>query len=140
MIEAVICCVFLSALFFFMGVCILYALVQPYCAYHLHKSKNKIQWKCVETENSFNKRLTTYDPITKEKGEFVIYYRTMPSEVNWFVRVFGDNDWKCPFQKTFLFYQYDGEESFKNVVKDYVTLEDVKKLEKKEGKITWYHP
>ena len=140
MIEAVICCVFLSALFFFIGVCILYALVQPYSAYHLHKSKNKIQWKCEETENSFNKRIETYDSITKQESEFVIYYRTMPSEVNWFVRVFGDNDWKCPFQKTFLFYQYDGEESFKNIVKDYVILEDVKKLEKKEGKIKWYHP
>jgi len=140
MIEAVICCVFLSALFFFIGVCILYVLVRPYCAYHLHKSKNKIQWKCEETEKSFNKRISTYDSIAKKKGEFVIYYRTMPSEVNWFVRLFGDNGWQCPFQEKLSLYQDNGEESFKNIVKDYVILEDVKKLEKKEGKITWYHP
>lgn len=140
MIEAVICCVFLGGLFFFLGVCLLYTLVRPYCEYCLHKPKNKIEWKCEETENSFNKRIKTYDSITKEKGEFVISYRTMPSEVNWFVRLFGDNDWHYPFQERFLFYQYDGEESFKNIVKDYVILEDVKKLEKKEGKIKWYHP
>lgn len=140
MIEAVICCIFLSALLFCIAVCVLYALVRPYCAYHLHKSKNKIEWKCEETERSFNKRIETYDSITKEKGEFEIYYRTMPSEVNWFVRLFGDNDWRCPFRGNFSFYLHDGEESFKYIVKDYVTLEDVKKLEQKEGKIKWYHP
>ena len=140
MVEVIICCVFMSALLFLFGVCILYVLVRPYCAYHLHKSKNRIEWKCEETERSFNKRISTYDSITKAKGEFEISYRTMPSEVNWFVRLFGDNDWHYPFQETFLLYQYEGEEYFKNIVKDYVTLEDVKKLEKKEGKIKWYHP
>lgn len=131
---------FFGGLFFFMAVCVLYALVQPYCVYCLHKPKNKIQWKCEETEKSFNKRISTYDSITKKKGEFVIYYRTMPSEVNWFVRLFGDNGWQCPFQEKLSLYQDNGEESFKNLIKEYVTLEDVKKLEKKEGKITWYHP
>lgn len=140
MIEAIFCCVFLGGLFFFMAVCVLYALVQPYCAYCLRKPKNKIQWKCEETEKSFNKRISTYDSIAKKKGEFVISYRTMPSEVNWFVRVFGDNVWHYPFQENILFYQDNGEESFKNIVKDYVILEDVKKLEQKEGKIKWYHP
>lgn len=140
MVEAIICCVFLTAFFFFCGVCILYALVRPYCAYHLHKSKNKIEWKCEETEGSFNKRISTYDSITKKKAEVVISYRTMPSEVNWFVRLFGDNDWQYPFQENFLLYIDNGEESFKNIVKDYVILEDVKKLVKKEGKIKWYHP
>lgn len=140
MIEAVICCIFLSALFFFLAVCLLYTLVQPYCAYCLHKPKNKIEWKCEETEGSFKKRIVTYDSIINQKSEYVISYRTMPSEVNWFVRLFGDNDWKCPFRGNFVFYQYDGEESFKNKVKDYVLLEDVKKLEQKEGKIKWYHP
>lgn len=140
MVEAIICCVFLSALLFFCGVCILYVLVRPYCAYCLHKPKNKIEWKCEETESSFKKRISTYDSITKEKSEFEISYRTMPSEVNWFVRLFGDNDWHYPFQETFLLYQDIGEEYFKNLIKDYVTLEDVKKLEQKEGKITWYHP
>lgn len=84
--------------------------------------------------------MTNINDLTKEKDEFGISYRTMPSEVNRFVRLFGDNDWHYPFQEKFLLYQYDGEEQFKNLIKDYVILEDVKKLEKKEGKITWYHP
>ena len=140
MIEIIFCCVCLSVFFFCIAVSVLYALVRPYCAYHLHKSKNKIEWKCEETERSFKKRISTCDSITKEKTEFEISYRTMPSEVNWFVRLFGVNNWQYPFQENFLLYKDNGEEQFKNLIKDYVILEDVKKLEQKEGKIKWYHP
>ena len=48
MIEGFFCCAFLCALSFLFGV--IYAYLQPYCRYCLYKSKNKIEWKCEETE------------------------------------------------------------------------------------------
>ena len=133
MIEGFFCCAFLYALSFLFGV--IYAYLQPYCHYCLYKSKNKIEWKCEETENNYDQRIKTY---SKQRIEFEICYRIKPSEVNWLVRIFGDNDWNYPFSQTFWFYEDDAEKEFKGIIKGYETLDDVRKLERKEGRIKLY--
>ena len=134
MIEGFFCCAFLCVLSFLFGM--IYAWLQPYCRYCLYKSKNKIEWKCEETENNYDQRIKTYfDGKPKQRIEFEICYRIKPSEVNWFVRIFGDNDWNYPFSRTFWLYEEDAEDEFKEIIKDYVTLDDVRKVERKEGRI-----
>jgi len=137
MIEGFFCCAFLCALSFLFGV--IYAYLQPYCRYCLYKSKNKIEWKCEETERNYDKRVTTKnDSVYKEQIEFEICYRIKPSEVNWFVRIFGNNDWNYPFSKTFWLWKDDAEKEFKGIIKEYETLDDVRKIERKEGRIKLY--
>ena len=137
MIEGFFCCAFLCALSFLFGV--IYAYLQPYCHYCLYKSKNKIEWKCEETEKCFDYYTkTSFEDASNRWMEFEICYRIKPSEVNWLVRIFGDNDWNYPFDKTFWFYENDAEKEFKGIIKEYETLDDVRKLERKEGRIKLY--
>lgn len=135
MIEDLFTVLFLCALFFLFGM--IYAYLQPYCRYCLYKPKNKIEWKCEETENNYDQRIKNAF-AGNSKIKFDICYRIKSSEVNWLVRRFGDNDWNYPFSSSFWFYEENAEEAFKNIIKDYVTLDDVRKLERKEGRIKLY--
>lgn len=117
----------------------IYAYLQPYCHYCLYKSKNKIEWKCEETEKCFDSYTkASFEGALNRWMEFEICYRIKSSEVNWFVRIFGDNDWNYPFSSSFWFYEEDAEDEFKNIIKEYETLGDVRKLERKEGRIKLY--
>lgn len=131
--------IFCGALLFCVGACISYPLIWAYCTYCLSKSKNKIEWKCEETEINYDKRVTSKnDSEYKEQIEFEIAYRVKPSELNWFVRIFGNNDWDYPYPHSFYFFEEFAEEGFKKIIKDYETLGDVRKLERKEGRIKLY--
>lgn len=142
MVEAILYSIFYlifcGALLFCVGACISVPLIYAYCSYHLGKSENKIEWKCEETEGNYERRITTaFVGKPEERIEFRIGYRVKPSELNWFVRRFGNNDWVYPFPRAFGYYK-GSEEDFNELVKDYVTLGDIRKLERKEGRITWY--
>ena len=128
MTVGIVCGIFwvLSVVLFFLA---------DYYVYHsLKNPKNKIEWKCEETENSFEKRIGEHE----KRIDFEICYRIKPSEMNWFVRLFGNYEWHYPFRKTFFSYEEFIERDFKTMTKDYETLGDIKKLETKEGKIKLY--
>ena len=100
MTFSTICGIILAILFGFACLILVFislwwSTVTPYCTYHLNKRSNKIEWKCEETWDSMQKFKN------KESNTHVcnLYFRVMPSELNTFVRINGDNDWVCAFEK-----------------------------------------
>ena len=133
-----ICCiviVFMVLLLAVLGaLCLLWHMtVYHYCKYKLYQSKNRIQWRCVETTDSINGR------IGKIRSDFECYleYRILPSEVNKFVRMYGNNEWKPGFPDKFLFIH---KEHFKSFVSNYQTYGQIKDYTKRENGILWYEP
>lgn len=114
--------------------CATWALITwPYFRYKIYKKSNKLQWRCEERSNSREKRKNHESDIY----ECTVAYRILPSELNWFVRVFGDNDWNHPFEDT---KKFANENEFKEFVKDWKTYGDWKKWVNKENGILWYEP
>ena len=105
----------------------------PYFKYKLYKKTNKIQWKCEETweskEDRLNNKRTDY--------ECSLSYRILPSEINKFVRIFGDNSWIYPFHTNIVF---KNQEEFKKYVSNFVTYGDIKSWVSEENNILWYEP
>ncbi len=119
MLEMILLIAFVIFLIFIM-ICSTWTLiVQPYLNYHLHKENNKLQWKCIETQESFERRKNHIDGIYLCS----VSYRILPSELNKFVRIFTDNDWHNPF-KTYR--QFKSENDFKEFIKDWKTYGDIK--------------
>ena len=105
----------------------------PYFYYHLHKKKNKLQWKCDETWESREHRENHESDIY----ECSVYYRILPSELNKFVRIFADNDWHNPFHSH---RQFKSENDFKEFVKNWKTYGDFERWIDKENGTIWYEP
>ena len=111
------------------------AIPVPYIQYCIRKRSNKIQWKCVETfESRCNFALKKQDYHMCE-----LYWRVLPSELNKFVKIFGDNDWQRAFSS------YDNtkiynKEDFLSIIEDYKTVDDIKKYNDKERGVLWIHP
>ena len=138
--EDVVCVIFalLVLILCVLGLlCLLWHLTASYyCKYKLYKRNNKIQWRCVETEESMIDRLS--------KGgnelEFKCYleYRILPSEVNKFVRMFGTNCWEPGFESYIAF--PNNEEQFKKFVSNYKTYGEIKDFHDKENGVLWTEP
>lgn len=65
-----------------------------------------------------------------------LYYRVMPSELNTFVRINGDNGWVDAFEKL----TFETKEDFVGFVSEFVTRGDIRDyLNKKNGEL-WRHP
>lgn len=133
-----ICCIvviFMVLLLAVLGaLCLLWHLtVDCYCKYKLYKRSNKIQWRCIETTDSINER------IAKRRPDFecCLEYRILPSEVNKFVRMYGNNEWKPGFPHKFLFID---KEHFKTFVSNYQTYGQIKGYTERENGILWYEP
>lgn len=110
-----------------------WTLTTPYFKYKLYKKTNKIQWKCEETweskQNRLNNKRTDY--------ECSLSYRILPSEINKFVRIFGDNSWIYPFNTNIVF---KNQEEFKKYVSNFVTYWDIKNWTDEDNNILWYEP
>lgn len=114
-----------------------YSITQPYFKYQLSKPNNKLQWRCEETQASKENRL-------KDKNinfySCELSYRILPSELNWFTRVFSDNKWKYPFNENTLYYFEFEDKYFKRDVNNFKTYKDIKSFENKENNILWIEP
>lgn len=133
-----ICCIVIIFMVLLLAVlgalCLLWHLtVDCYCKYKLYKRSNKIQWRCIETTDSINERMG------KRKTDFecCLEYRILPSEVNKFVRMYGNNVWKPGFPNKFLFID---KEHFKTFVSNYQTYGQIKDYTERENGILWYEP
>ena len=124
-----LCCILLSLFF--------YLITRPYFKYQLEKPNNKLQWRCEETEVSKENRLKN-NHINYYECE--LSYRILPSKLNWFTRVFSDNDWHYPFSNTFTYYFDFNNEYFKKDVSNFKTFKDIKSFENKENNILWFEP
>ena len=69
------------------------AIVWPICNYYVRRPNNLVQWEAVETEQSH----ANYDRQITNKRLFDLYYRILPSDLNLFVRIFGDNEWHLKY-------------------------------------------
>ena len=105
----------------------------PYCNYKLHNKNNKIQWRCEETNSSKEYRLNNKSCLY----ECHVAYRILPSELNKFVRIFGDNYWKYPFYE---YKSFKDENEFKEFVSRWKTYGDIKKYLNNRDGILWYEP
>ena len=110
-----------------------YGLTTPYFRYKLYKKTNKIQWRCEETWESRQDRLNN----KRTDYECSLSYRILPSELNKFVRIFGDNGWEHPFPKHFKF---NNQDEFKEFVSNFVTYNDIKTWIDEKNCILWYEP
>lgn len=110
-----------------------YVLTSKYLDYQLEKKSNKLQWRCVELPVSLEERLK------KEIDYFECHleYRILPSSLNKFTRIFGNNYFRSPFENTFKF---KSVLDFKRVVKEFKTYGDIIKLKEEEDRILWYEP
>lgn len=108
-------------------------LTTPYFKYKLYKKTNRIQWKCEETWESKQDRLNN----KRTDYECSLSYRILPSEINKFVQIFGDNSWIYPFHTNIVF---KDQEEFKKYVSNFVTYGDIKTWIDEENNILWYEP
>lgn len=108
-------------------------LTTPYFKYKLYKKTNKIQWKCEETWESKQDRLNN----KRTDYECSLSYRILPSEINKFVQIFGDNSWIYPFHTNIVF---KNQEEFKKYVSNFVTYGDIKTWINEKNNILWYEP
>lgn len=109
-------------------------ITNPYFKYKLYRKTNKIQWKCEEIFESRSNRLQNKE---ESNYECLLYYRILPSELNKFVRIFGDNSWINPFDKKFVF---KNKEEFKEFVSNFTTYNDIKTWIDEKNCILWYEP
>ena len=108
-------------------------LTTPYFKYKLYKKTNRIQWKCEETWESKQDRLNN----KRTDYKCSLSYRILPSEINKFVQIFGDNSWIYPFHTNIVF---KNQEEFKKYVSNFVTYGDIKTWIDEENNILWYEP
>lgn len=131
-LELFVIGVFLTIIAFLIFVIFWWLTVTPYTNYQLNKKTNKIQWRCEETYDSRN----NFRNGETDNHICNLSYRVIPSEVNKFIRIYGDNPW-C---KTFTHLKFKNEKEFKNFVKDFQTINDIKRYLNKEDGILWYEP
>ena len=131
-LELFVIGVFLTIIAFLIFVIFWWLTVTPYTNYQLNKKTNKIQWRCKETYDSRN----NFRNGETDNHICNLSYRVLPSEVNKFTRIYGDNDW----YKTFTHLKFKNEKEFKNFVKDFQTINDIKRYINKEDGILWYEP
>lgn len=110
-----------------------YAITSSYFYFQLKKCSNILQWKCIELDDSKEKRLN---------GEIDYYtcrlcYRILPSSLNKFTRIFSDNYWHYPFYSDFKF---KSKEDFKKYVSQFKTYKDIKVWIDNENGVLWYEP
>lgn len=67
--------------------------IYPFSKYYIQKPTNKIQWKAVETDSSKEIRLN-HPNHTIGKNIYELYYRVLPSELPFLVKVFDFNKWQ----------------------------------------------
>lgn len=105
---------------------------EKYTSYQIEKKSNKIQWKCEETYESKTTRSKSLN------GYYIcnLSYRIIPTELNLFTKIFGNNDWKYVFSDIPI----QNEEDFQWNVKDYKTYGDICKYFDEKNSTLWYHP
>lgn len=103
-----------------------------YCKYKLLNRQNKIEWQCDETWDSIQKFRN------KESNMHICYlrFRILPSELNTFVRIFGDNEWIKVFDNL----SFENKEDFIKFVSDFKTRGDIRSYINKRNGELWRHP
>ena len=111
------------------------ACINPFIKYKLNKNTNKIQWRCIEKPESIKEK-----KLLKTKvGTFYLQYRILPSELNKFLNIFGNNEWKT--NDVFNNIKFINQEDFINYIKDLKTYEDVLNyIEIKQKGTIWSYP
>lgn len=120
----IICLLFVGALFFlFLGLFFL-VVIRPVITWEVYRKHHKIQWKCEKSNDSVT--CNTY----------FLYYRTLPSDIGKYTRIYGDNPWirVDKFDKS----TFNSKEDFIEFVKSYQTREDIKKFIIEEN--GWIYP
>ena len=122
--EYIICFGFVAAVILFAFVLFWFVIIRPIANYQVNKKKHKIQWKCEKSKDEL------------DWHDYNLYYRTLPSELNKFIRIYGENYWvhvhkfdNCTF--------YD-KEDFINFVKPYKTRKEIEDY--LEGESGWIYP
>lgn len=135
-VENVICAIIfiliLGVVFF---LCLFLAweiLVEPILEQTLKKTSNKIQWRCEETYKSREQRQNK----KKDSHTCNISYRIIPSELGTFAKIYSNNNWETVFEDQEFMYEYQ----FKEFVKNFKTVGDIRSYLDKECGILWYEP
>lgn len=110
-----------------------YITVDRYCDYKLYRRSNRIQWNCIETSESFTKRVISGD----DTYQCTLIFRILPSELSKFVRIFGNNKWIPAFDTKFTF---SNREDFVNSVKNFKTYGDFMDYKDKQEGVLWIEP
>ena len=123
-LENIGICILLGMLFFMFVTLFWYVVITPITDHIIKRKTNKIQWKCEKVEDKLN--CNTYD----------LYYRTLPSELSKFVKIFGKNDWipVRKFSETVFISKY----GFIEFVKPYETRKDIENFI--NGESGWIYP
>ena len=123
-IEIILCLLFVGGIFL-AGLGILFFIViRPILNYPINKENKKIQWTCEKTINSL------------DCHKYNLYYRTLPSELNKYVRIYGENNWIHVEEfndKTFY-----NKEEFIEFIKPYETRKDIENFI--NGQENWIYP
>ena len=107
--------------------------VYPILQHCVYRKSNRLQWRCDETYKSREARLNK----EREDYECDVYYKIMDEDLSLFTRIFGNNVWHEPFNRTFTFKSKD---EFIRLVDAFKTYEDIDNWVNKENGVLWYHP
>lgn len=122
--EYIICFGFVAAVILFAFVLFWFVIIRPIANYQVNKKKHKIQWKCVKEDDSIH------------CNKYYLCYRTLPSELNKFADIFGDNLWI--HVNKFDFIEFENKQQFIDFVKQYETREQIEHvIEEEDG---WIYP
>lgn len=127
-------CLLLFLLFIFsmaFGI-VFWSIAFPYCSYKIRNKNNKIEWKCVEDWDS-------QDNFRNGKSDTHIcdlYYRVIPSELNKFVNIIGDNDW----HRYFYSVEIKTKEDFLRNINGFNTMDDIYKYTDSRKNVLFRYP
>lgn len=123
-LEIILCLLFAGGIFFLFLSVFSILVIRPILNYQINKKSNKIQWKCEKSKDKLDWHY------------YNLYYRTLPSELNKFVRIYGDNYWiNVPKFDDCTFYN---KEQFIDFVKPYETRKDIENFI--NGEYGWIYP
>ena len=105
--------------------------IDPIIRYKIDKKTNKIQWRCVETPESMKNHIfeKSLDYTCK------LSYRTLPSELNTFIKIFGYNPW-LDVEHVFGVIKVQKKEDFIKYIDRFKTIGDIEDfINKQKGVI-----
>lgn len=129
-----ICVTIICVGVFMLGAGLLFMIIAyPINRYMLNRPSNKIQWRCQEDWESSVK----FKNGNTKTHTCCLDYRVLPSELNWFTRVFGDNDWI----RVFYDVELENENDFLKYIDGLETIKDIDEyLNKERNHVLWIHP
>jgi len=123
-LENILVAVLCVGVFFLFVSIFFFIVIRPILNYEIKKKSHKIQWKCEKSIDRLDCK--RYD----------LYYRTLPSELGKYTRIYGENYWI--HVKKFDDTTFYNKEQFIDFVKPFQTRKELEDY--LDGESGWIYP